>query len=463
MKIKKLFKDGLFNSISLVSLKFYGVLIGVLIARKLGSDTFGLYSVALGALVFSGNTISNSLYLTLSNYLARKDTNKKRGLTAPMLLVLMYSLLSCLILINDKISFLVLGTSDKSFTASFTFAGLSILLWGIMQAEHCTSGRLKFASLVNLAVVLISSSVTFIYLNDVNYAFFFWGTPYFITSIIFIITSNNRVFDNFLNPSIFSEIFIIIKETFPVIISSVIVPFTFYIAYILVSKQENGMQTVALFASTMQWTWIFSHISLVMGGILIPHLTSSVTNEDKKYVDIFNLLVPWALCSFLASILIAFPEIHVLVYGDKFKGNDLNQVIAFVLVATIINSFKAGLSRKFISAGISSISVYSNLLWAIIFLFMIFIQKTITPFTFGFLFLLSITIQLASLLPYLIKKNVINFEFLTLKSTWVIILNCGLCSLIGLSFNSIIYKVGFFVVILSSSIFLFKSFLEKEL
>ncbi|EHZ3886111.1 hypothetical protein K5U44_004824, partial [Escherichia coli] len=152
----------------------------------------------------------------------------------------------------------------------------------------------------------------------------------------------------------------------PVFLTGIIVaPITWY-SNKLLSVLSDGLNQLAVFAASMQWSSIFTQVSVVLGAVLIPMLAA---NKDKnnELLDRINFYSSWLFTIICTVPLIIFVDLFVRIYGKFNLTSDFKVSVIFVLFSAILTSFKGGVARKIIILNLSWFSVLSNLGWAFIF------------------------------------------------------------------------------------------------
>ncbi|HCT5167781.1 TPA: hypothetical protein OTZ51_004943, partial [Klebsiella pneumoniae] len=103
----------------------------------------------------------------------------------------------------------------------------------------------------------------------------------------------------------------------PVFLTGIIVaPITWY-SNKLLSVLSDGLNQLAVFAASMQWSSIFTQVSVVLGAVLIPMLAA---NKDKnnELLDRINFYSSWLFTIICTVPLIIFVDLFVRIYG-KFN------------------------------------------------------------------------------------------------------------------------------------------------
>ncbi|EHN5635415.1 hypothetical protein KJB11_004597, partial [Escherichia coli] len=181
---------------------------------------------------------------------------------------------------------------------------------------------------------------------------------------IFFILKKNHV--RFIIKSSWRERGVITHVGLPVFLTGIIVaPITWY-SNKLLSVLSDGLNQLAVFAASMQWSSIFTQVSVVLGAVLIPMLAA---NKDKnnELLDRINFYSSWLFTIICTVPLIIFVDLFVRIYGKFNLTSDFKVSVIFVLFSAILTSFKGGVARKIIILNLSWFSVLSNLGWAFIF------------------------------------------------------------------------------------------------
>ena len=195
------------------------------------------------------------------------------------------------------------------------YAGISVPFAYVLTSKYGVSGA--FYS------VIISQSVTLI----------------ISTLFIFFILKKNHV--RFIIKSSWRERGVITHVGLPVFLTGIIVaPITWY-SNKLLSVLSDGLNQLAVFAASMQWSSIFTQVSVVLGAVLIPMLAA---NKDKnnELLDRINFYSSWLFTIICTVPLIIFVDLFVRIYGKFNLTSDFKVSVIFVLFSAILTSFKGG-------------------------------------------------------------------------------------------------------------------------
>lgn len=177
-------------------------------------------------------------------------------------------------------------------------------------------------------------------------------------------------FDNNENKSdekIKSSILDVIKESFPIFLSSILVAPIITIIYTIMNRYLD-YKDIAIFSVCMQWYSVILFIPGVLANLILAKFSLSSSNISiKSYIiqTLWNVMIT-IFVSTLVSIVLFF----ILPYYGEHYANNFNIFLIFI-ITTVFVSFSTVSGQLYISLGKQWVGFLFNLLWCFIILSLI--------------------------------------------------------------------------------------------
>jgi O-antigen/teichoic acid export membrane protein len=442
------------------------------VARILGSEGYGQFGILRSTVLMFTSFAGYSLGITASKHVAeclnsdKEKTGRILGLTVGfgvlmgLLVGIVFYLLS---------PWLALKTLNAPEITGELRIGAFILFFSSLNGAQmgALQGFMSFKRIAKINV--IQAIISFpLFLIGAQY-FGVYGTiwAFAFSYILICILSNSALNNEAKKNSIkidyakaLQEKSMLFTYSLPAFLSGLMVtPVKWYADSLLVSN--GGFSEIGLFTAALT----FNNIIMVGVGMLsAPFLSIMAKNKyadrNSKFSK-FNIIAPWAMGIFFTSPFIVFPELGGYIFGDSFSGNKFELPFVFVLLFTIIIMFKQGLGRIMAVYNLQWWSFLSNLLWAICLIGSFLLFKESSAYTLSVSYLIAYIINVLVVLPVYYKKRIIpqkTIESIEAFSIWFLIFALALA---GIYIEGVFMKLLFYVVFLSTQIFLFKRLLSK--
>ena len=455
--MRALFKGFIVNSLGLFLLKITGLILSVFVARNLGVLEFGLYSSSLAGIVLFGNSIAIALGMTTSNFYANSDKEIENYESSVYLLgilfVLSYTFLLTLFFFFTK------DWLFSNYSYYFPVLIFSVLFYapvfGIINAKEKYSRFGIYAFLGStLFFISLASSVVF-KLFSIDLALFLYVLPYVIIGILLHLNiirdlgGVSRALGSLKSLNV-KQLASYFKENLFLSFSSGAVSFALWYGYNHVEIGDDVLQNVALFASSMQWSFLFSQFSVVIGSVLV----SKLMHGNKKLLA-FNRYSSWLPVCIMASVVILIPEIHMLVFGEGFSTQVMSPLLNIVLLATVFNALKSSLQRSIIAKNISWLSTLGNFIWLILFITSTSVLEVSDVYIFAMLFLLSNMATFVLMMPLYLRFEVFKLSDYFSVTSIVLFFQTTCVVLVSFLDLDIFYRFLFLVLINALVLFVF--------
>ncbi|MFP0452434.1 oligosaccharide flippase family protein [Klebsiella quasipneumoniae] len=462
--LSRLLKDSTWSMISTFANKISFVIVGIIVARILGAEKFAIFAIIQSVVVMLANVFSQSITTATSKHIAEYiefDKNKAgAGIVATLIFSMLFASTICLCanFFPNEFSIYLLFHEDYLIFVSST-AGIIVLTIGLGWVQGVFSGfrNFKLNAAINLLYAGISVPFAYVLTSKYGISGAFYSviisqsvTLIISTLFIFFILKKNHV--RFIIKSSWRERGVITHVGLPVFLTGIIVaPITWY-SNKLLSVLSDGLNQLAVFAASMQWSSIFTQVSVVLGAVLIPMLAA---NKDKnnELLDRINFYSSWLFTIICTVPLIIFVDLFVRIYGKFNLTSDFKVSVIFVLFSAILTSFKGGVARKIIILNLSWFSVLSNLGWAFIFVALTWKTKKYGAVGITGALFFSQFIHFIITIPYFLKRKIIDISMIFNIHVLTLIFVPMISIYVSFRIDSLILKAIACVVIMVFSVF----------
>ncbi|HAS6211397.1 TPA: oligosaccharide flippase family protein [Vibrio vulnificus] len=348
-----LFKLGFLSFIANVLTKSGVFIVSMVLSHVLTIEDYATYSLLYNLTMVLGTLSAASFGILITNKVSQLNISTLVLLKNRLPISIFLSFLCAL-----SVYFFV-DLKGVEPVALFLFVFVCSVTYSI---ESMLSGGLNAKLLYKKILIngLLKTLVLFIFSFILTWTFGFVGSVLALALYVFFGAIFNYIpFVNEKNTNKwFSENkYILFKEALPLILTNVMVTgFIWclnYYAYESLGTQESGLLSVLLQISQM-----ILFISTALSAPLLPFLNKF----DNKKVELSNLYIPTILVGSIS--LIAYKAgIFQLAYGNGIINSSNVDLLADILMITIISIFKLSLFRKNIQAGKLHLSLINNALW----------------------------------------------------------------------------------------------------
>ena len=132
-------------------------------------------------------------------------------------------------------------------------------------------------------------------------------------------------------------------------------------------NQHEGYGEMGIFNAAL----VFQSFLLFVNGMLSAPLLSMLSNvgsAKNNRLETANILSSWCVGLFPAIVLLCFPEIVDMLFGEQFQSHSLRVTFAIVMFYTCILTYRAGLLRVLQSKGLLWLGLCNNVFWAVVLL-----------------------------------------------------------------------------------------------
>lgn len=376
IKIKKtsktrLINDSFWSMFGNVIHKGLAVIAGIFIARFLGKDIFGEYSLIKSTFVSAALFSSFGLQYTSTKFIAAYKTKDKTKLKIIVKysnqIVLIISMLVALILMvfSDFISEIVLeakhlGNHIRLFGVLIVLNAMTSLQIGFLAGF----GKFKEMSRINMIIGFITFFLTVILV----YLYGLYGaliSLLFVQSINLILNyrlvikslPNNKYDDYIESKSIKIKI---VKYSIPIALQEAIYSMLGWTIIYLVLRYDSFGE-VGLYRASLLLNGIILFIPGILRNVVLSHL-SEAEDDEKKHSRVMNTVL-WI--NFIATFIPAVILFVISDYVAKLYGSTFNELGSLIRAAVFITVF-AGISNVYAQAYMSKSMNWTMLLFRFI-------------------------------------------------------------------------------------------------
>jgi O-antigen/teichoic acid export membrane protein len=380
----KLVNDSFWAILGNVMSKGLALAAGIVIARFLGKEIFGEYSIIKTSFIYLGFFSTLGLGYTSTKFIAEnKNINPSRVrqiVRTTITTTLIISILMMVLLLFGAEFFADKGLSSVHLKTPLRLLSVLIVFNALITTQTgilAGLGRFKDMAKVNVLTGL-TAFLTGLFLT---YYFKLEGalSSMLITQLLNCILNiklinssikkdKSDVSDNRLIREIISfSAPVALQESFYYVMTWL----SNFLLIRLASFAELGLYTAA-----MQWNGIILFIPGILRNVILTNL-SEVNDNDKRHSSIIKntLLINFSVTLILSAAVYFFsPYINIL-YGISFEG--LEKLISLAVIITVFGSMSDIYSQAYMSKGLTWLMFYIRICrdGAIIALFLILINK----------------------------------------------------------------------------------------
>lgn len=252
-----------------------------------------------------------------------------------------------------------------------------------------------------------------------------------------------------------SELPIIWSFSIPGCISSAIVPPVIWIAHTLLVRQEGGFAEMGLFNAASRLQVPLRFLGSTSGAVLLPILVSLKNKTNNSKFERANILIPWFLGALPAIVIVTFPEIISLIFGQQYSGASARTVLCLVMLYTAVIMYKQGLARVMVANNLMWWSVISNSVWAAVLLFSFFLLRHMGALGLALSFLLAYIANVLVFIPLYTRRNLVPKDTMVSPKAaviWMAILCPAILSLLGVP---LVIRLAVLLLMMAAILFIF--------
>ncbi len=441
----------------------------ILVARILGSNSYGQFGIIRSTVIMFTTFSGFSLGITASKHVAEfMGLDAKNRVGDILGLTIIFGIFMGLIIgivFYLLAPWLATNTLNSPDMAGELRICAVILFFSALNGAQI-GGLQGFGAFKSLAIINILLSLLSVPLFIFGALYFgVYGTiwAFAISFVINCILSHlllKRIcshrniqirYKSFLNESK-----ILYKYSLPAFLSGLLIsPVKWFTDSLLV--RNGGFEEMGVFSAII----IFNSIIMAGAGILsAPFISIMAKNKNDSINSKFsrlNILIPWFLGALLTSPFLVFPEVGLHFFGDSYKSNSFNLTFTYVILFTLIMMFKQGLSRIIIIYNLQWWSLISNIIWGLVLALSFYFFESKTALTLSICYLIAYIFNVLLIIPLYFKLNIIPLKTIETKESLFIWLTIILLVLAGNFLNNFYLR---FFILFTSLIIISKLFLK---
>jgi len=357
----KLINDSFWSLFGNVINKGLAIVAGIIIARLLGKDIFGEYSLIKSTFVSAALLSGFGLQYTSTKFIAEYKKNNKSKLK----LIIKYSnrivlfisglLALLLILFADYISEEVLEAKHLSnYIRLFSIITVLNAMTSLQVGLLAGFGAFKKMSRINVVVGII----TFLLSIVLVYFYGFYGAliTLLIVQSLNLILNYRLVYQSIptgIDYSIDDPFLVkkIIKFSIPIALQEAIYSILSWLIVYLVLRYDSFGE-VGLYRASLQLNGIILFIPGMLRNVVLSHLSEHEDNHEK-HRGVMNTILGISLIVTLipALILSSLSDYIALLYGNTYKG--LEEVIRIAFFITVSEAIGNVYTQAYMSKGMN--------------------------------------------------------------------------------------------------------------
>ncbi|MGF6708867.1 oligosaccharide flippase family protein [Pseudomonas frederiksbergensis] len=421
--LKKFVSSTAWSFISAVATKVSVVITGILVARVLGAQSFGEYGLIQSAIVMLANVAAQATTTATAKHIGQfKEISPEktgRGIALTLIFALSFSAMIIGIALFFPIFFsnIILGSDNLKYVSLIVLSTITfIILSGWTQGCLTGWGQYRSIATINGIIAIVAIPGTYFLTTKFRLSGALLGLACSQLLIVFFSAlacwKTLKEKDTTLSfKGVMTEKHTVLSVGLPVLLTGLMVAPMNWLANKLLAETSNGLAALGMYAAAMQWNAIFSHVSVVLGSVLVPMLAATLGGKSRK-LDALNFLSGWLVVLIVIQPVIMFPELLAKLYGDSFLGRDFEITLILVILGSLLSAFKSGISRKMIVMDLAWYSVMSNILWGVLFISGALLLREEGAVGIAKAFIGSQLIHFLLGLPYFIYKKILPLELL---------------------------------------------------
>ena len=353
----------------------------IVVARILGKEEFGQLAIVQSTVGMLGVIAGLGLGLTATKHVAElRDSSPERVgriLSLTFITALITGGLSAAVLLAAS-PYIAVRAIGAPQLATVLRIGCWLLFFNTIYGV--TIGALAgFEAFKTIAKVSLVTGLAKVFFMTIGV--FYWALPGAVSAMVaaaavssaigyFALLKKAHEFGTIISyQNVRSELPILWSFSIPGCLSSAIVPPVVWVTHAMLVRQAGGFSEMGLFHAATCFQAPLRLLGSTTGAALLPILVSIKNRTNNSTFERANILISWFLGAIPAILLITFPEILSLLFGQQYSGAAAHRVLSLVMLYTAIILYKQGLARVLAVNNLMWWSVLSNAVWAAVLLF----------------------------------------------------------------------------------------------
>ncbi|MEY4588600.1 MAG: hypothetical protein RL497_676 [Pseudomonadota bacterium] len=348
----------------------------VIIARALGKESFGEYSLALNTLNMLAEAATFGAGLASAKYISESINKDKNKVTECVInsigITLFISLIFAAVLIAKKEYIARTIFNNASIAPCFDAVALGLIGAGFSGTlNSILSGLKKFRiiALLNTGTCFLLFCLQVAAALTKNLLIVTYATAggYFIMCAIAAMVVHRELIKADVplrmefKPSALT---ILYKHNLPAFLSGMTVVPVAWAANLLLARENQGYSELAVYAVANQWRYILLFIPMTVASVALPILSGQNKNDANKLLFIsisLNAIITLTTC----AIVYPFIPFILSAYGSNFSSGNL--ALSWMLVVVFLVAINSSLATYLTSQNRFWSGTLMNCLWALSF------------------------------------------------------------------------------------------------
>lgn len=355
----KLFADSFWALLGNVIYKGLLLLSGIIIARILGKDIFGEFSIIKSTFVSLALLSSFGLGYTvtkfISDYKERKPDKLHGIFFYSQKIVLILSSVVCLIVIlnSQKIAVNILENSSLEYFVKYASVLIILNCLNLLYVGFLAGlGLFKKMAKINATIGLIA----FVLLTSLTYFFGIKGAllALAIVQLINVVINYIVIKKNLPKPLYKKDLKTqqsIVKYSIPIALQeAVYASISWLVSYLIIYYSSYG--ELGLYTAAIQLNAIILFIPGILRNVVLSHL-SGVSNNKLEHNNVLNTILKLNIIVTLIPCLLIFVFNHYVsnLYGETFIG--LERLIRLAIFTTVFISISNVYAQAYMSKNLN--------------------------------------------------------------------------------------------------------------
>ncbi|KAB8152151.1 oligosaccharide flippase family protein [Kordia sp. TARA_039_SRF] len=355
----KLIKDSFWSLFGNVAHKGLAIVAGIFIARILGRDIFGEYSIIKSTITAAALFSNFGLMYTSTKFISEYNKKSKEDLKlivkyTHQIVLLLSSVVAILICLNAEYVAEVILESE-TFKKPLQIFGVLIIVNSLVSLQIgilAGLGKFKEMSKINaiVGVLTLVLSIVFVY----SYGLYGALAALLIVQVVNLLLSfrligaslPKDITYNTEEPELRKAI---IKFSFPIAIQEAVYSvFSWTIVYLILNVSSSG--EVGLYRASLQLNAIILFIPGILRNVVLSHLSSADEDDHSKIMK--TILKINFVATFIPALILFLGANYIAqLYGETFS--DLGNLIQISVFITIFVSISNVYAQAYMSKGMN--------------------------------------------------------------------------------------------------------------
>jgi O-antigen/teichoic acid export membrane protein len=356
------------------------LLVSIIIARILGKEVFGQYSLIRNTVAIFEVYINYALAPLTIKYISENKYGIRNILTSILIILILVIFFVEIIIFLLAEYIVVVYFKDPTLLLPFLSSSLIFIGSSIMGIAISILTGFEFYKKI-LLTTIISFLFGFPILMYLMITYQLIGIMigiglyFLIDGLIKLIYISKKLQDSdySINKDKIKKTSVeIIKFSIPLFLSSSLLLPTLWYSKTLLLEYNYTFSDLAGFEAAYQWLTVILIITGSITNISLP-LFSKLLTKTKELHNILtiNLIINFLISFFMTLFIYFFSEYIMSLYGDDFKTDD--SILILLAISSIFISLNAVLTKYFISIEEKWLLLINSLFWASSFLIMCFL------------------------------------------------------------------------------------------